>query len=308
MVRLALLVEPRPDRAAGWVQHLLRRPELHLRFSFCHEPSGRSVEGGIWFRFCRRLPRGCCRPGVELVGAGCQALLGPAGLLSGSGSDLTPPVCWGYASVVNRLVESWRQAMRERGIEPGRARVVVGGLNPLGRLCLQALAAETRYLTVVGEGGGGLEMLCARILYETGVAVSLASDPERAGPADAVILTRPLPEGGSRGGFWRGQPWCCCLDRCGPAMVSIPGRMVVGKGFFAGIGWPLLAKTLPGWVSRLGREEGVRLPADYAEALLLALEGRNLDLYRREVRLAQLRELERLGEFYRLRRDGVNFP
>lgn len=307
MVRLALLVEP--DRPAGWMQHLRQRPGLHLRFSFRHCPSGRSVEGEIWFHLCPRRSSGCRGLGMDLVGAGCRALFKPAGWQPGLGGERELPICWGYASVVNRLVESWRQAMRERGIEPGRARVVVGGWDPLARLCLQALAVETRYLTVVGEAGGELEMLRARILYETGVAVGLASDlGQTAQEADAVILTRPPREGSIQPNFLPGQPWCYCFGRSEPIMVSIPGRMEVKKGFFAGIGWPLLAKTLPVWVLGLGQEEGVRLPADYAEAVLLALEGRNLDLYCREIRLAQLRELERLEELYQLRRDGFNFP
>lgn len=314
MTRLALLVEP--DNGQPWMKSLLGRLGTVFSFSFCHQVTGRAVEVSVVFYSGQKAMERCRRLGVDLLGAGRKGVSGEGGATVGIREEAVkrtadPPLNLGHAFLVNCLQEVWRRVMRGRGVNPAEARVVVVGESALGLLCVQAFAQETRHLTVIGRLGDLLEPLRARILYETGVAVSRETEVKTVyRDADTVILTGEAGAEGRVGELTAGDAWVYSFAKSKPLMVRIPGKVYAKKGFIHSIVFCVFSKTLPGWVIELAAgktdTEGVFLPADYAEALLLALEGR--DLYQGEVRLKHMHRIGKLGIDYESTLVRLDFP
>ncbi|NPV92581.1 MAG: hypothetical protein HPY50_17585 [Firmicutes bacterium] len=302
MYRLGLMVKP--GSGSVWRKRLLELPGMEWRLVFHHPPSGKSVEVYLWF--CQRgwVARRCRELGISLVGCGDWA---PP---SGTKGDLQANR--GYAALVNSLVDRWREAMRERGISPARARVVVAGDDWLGVLCAQALAEETACLTLTGRLCSKLEPLLHRALYETGVPIKLEERLSRAGEeADAIILAgtdEDLPHGE----HFRGV-WFCRLPGTSPLMVSLPGKVTTAGGAVRGLISRFFSRAWPGWVKgllgNLSEADFLTVPADYCESLLMALEGGDIiGRYGQRDRLEYLHQVKLLGINYQSATAKLDFP
>lgn len=302
MTRLGLLVKP--EYRSAWRKWLLGLPGMNLRFVFYHPPSGKSVEVWVWFSRGRWINRHCRKLGINLLGCGDLNFqpVPENGFLVNRGN----------AVLVNSLLDLWRTAMQNKGISPARARVVLSGDNGIGVLCAQALAEETACLTLTGKLCSVLGPLLHRALYETGVLIKLERDPLRAGEgADAIILAgtdEELPLGEQ----FR-SAWIYRLAGTSPLMVRLPGKVTNTSGVVPGIISKLISKALPGWVrgwkGGIPEDGYVTLPADYCEALLLALEGGSVGCRHGQVdRLEYLHQVKHLGIDYQLTTVQLDFP
>ena len=302
MDRLGLIVKP--ECGSAWRKWLLGLPGMEWSFVFRHQPSGKSVEVWVWFCCRRWVVRRCRELGINLVGCG-DGDFQPV-------SESEFLVNRGNAVLVNSLLDLWRAEMLNRGISPARARVTVSGEAGLGVLFAQALAEETTCLTLTGKLCSILEPLLHRTLYETGVLIKLERDPLRAGEgADAIILA------GTDGEFPLGEHfsgvWIYRLPGTSPLMVRVPGRITAAGGAVRGVISRFFSKAWPGWIKGWLKDfpeaDVLTLPADYCEALLLALEGGNKGgRYGQADRLEYLHQVKLLGIDYQLATAQLDFP
>lgn len=91
-----------------------------------------------------------------------------------------------------RLAADWtRQALAERGISPGGARVAVSSSEMTGELVRTVTELSLRHRYVLLDVPYGGEELCRRLRREYGVSLLLGPDREQLEGADALVLFKP---------------------------------------------------------------------------------------------------------------------
>jgi len=113
------------------------------------------------------------RNGAEVVGLGAMtSVIGEGGRIVAQNVGI--PVTTGNSFTVFTALEGTKRAVKMRGIDWLRAKVVVlGAMEGVGKVCTRIIAKESRYLTLVARQQNKLEKLAAKILYETGLAVKI---------------------------------------------------------------------------------------------------------------------------------------
>ena len=91
---------------------------------------------------------------------------------------------------MRQLLRRPREAAREMGHDLKKSSVVIiGATGAIGRVCATILAGEARNMTLVARNERKLEELAARILYDTGLAVKITSDTQKALRGGDIIIT-----------------------------------------------------------------------------------------------------------------------
>lgn len=91
-----------------------------------------------------------------------------------------------------RLAADWvRQALAEKGISPGGARVAVSSSEMTGELVRTVTELSLRHRYVLLDVPYGGEELCRRLRREYGVSLLLGPDREQLEEADAMVLFKP---------------------------------------------------------------------------------------------------------------------
>lgn len=95
-------------------------------------------------------------------------------------------------SLRRRLAADWvRQALAERGVSPGGARVAVSAAQMTGELVRTVTELSLRHRYVLLDVPYGGEELCRRLRREYGVSLLLGPDREQLEEADAMVLFKP---------------------------------------------------------------------------------------------------------------------
>lgn len=98
-------------------------------------------------------------------------------------------------SLRRRLAADWvRQALAERGVSPGGARVAVSAAQMTGELVRTVTELSLRHRYVLLDVPYGGEELCRRLRREYGVSLLLGPDREQLEGADALVLFDPRTE------------------------------------------------------------------------------------------------------------------
>ena len=91
-----------------------------------------------------------------------------------------------------RLAADWvRQALAERGVSPGGARIAVSAAQMTGELVRTVTELSLRHRYVLLDVPYGGEELCRRLRREYGVSLLLGPDREQLEGADALVLFDP---------------------------------------------------------------------------------------------------------------------
>lgn len=127
--------------------------------------------------------------GAKILGLGAfTKVVGDAGITVSK--NLSIPVTTGNSYTVATAIEATREAARLMGHDLKKSSVVVlGATGSIGRVCALILAREARNMTLVARNESKLEELAAKILYDTGLAVKIASDSKRALRSGDIVIT-----------------------------------------------------------------------------------------------------------------------
>ena len=127
--------------------------------------------------------------GAKIFGLGAfTKVIGDAGITVAK--NLKIPVTTGNSYTVATAVEAAREAARVMGHDLKEANVVVlGATGSIGRVCALILAGETRSMTLVARNERKLDVLAAKILYDSGLAVKITPDIKKALAAADVVIT-----------------------------------------------------------------------------------------------------------------------
>lgn len=100
-----------------------------------------------------------------------------------------------------RLAADWvRQALAERGVSPGRAKIAVSAAQMTGELVRTVTELSLRHRYVLLDVPYGGEELCRRLRREYGVSLLLGPDKEQLEEADALVLFDPRTDLRRKGG------------------------------------------------------------------------------------------------------------
>ncbi|MCR4440703.1 MAG: shikimate dehydrogenase [Peptococcaceae bacterium] len=128
------------------------------------------------------------RNGARIVGLGAfTSVVGDAGITIAKHAGI--PVTTGNSYTVYTALEGAKMAAGLMGIDWSQANIaVLGATGSIGNVCARLLAREARYLTLIARQQNKLERLAARIMYETGVAARISSEPREAiKKADVIV-------------------------------------------------------------------------------------------------------------------------
>lgn len=167
---------------------LAERNILHMRFLCAEIVRGpRTAEAALGWRVssaARRMRKLGVTRVVLPEGFACMAQLEKHGLR---------PVS--TLSLRRRLAADWvRQALAERGVSPGGARVAVSAAQMTGELVRTVTELSLRHRYVLLDVPYGGEELCRRLRREYGVSLLLGPDREQLEGADALVLFAPRTE------------------------------------------------------------------------------------------------------------------
>ncbi|MDQ0286207.1 putative amino acid dehydrogenase [Desulfofundulus luciae] len=126
--------------------------------------------------------------GAGIVGLGAfTSVVGDAGITVAK--NLNIAVTTGNSYTVATAIEGTKEAARLMGHDLRRAHIVVlGATGSIGRVCALMLAREATRMTLVARDKSRLEQVAAKILYETGLAVTITSDVKKALRTAQVII------------------------------------------------------------------------------------------------------------------------
>ena len=100
-----------------------------------------------------------------------------------------------------RLAADWvRQALAERGVSPGGAKIAVSAAQMTGELVRPVTELSLRHRYVLLDVPYGGEELCRRLRREYGVSLLLGPDREQLEEADALVLFDPRTDLRQKGG------------------------------------------------------------------------------------------------------------
>lgn len=128
------------------------------------------------------------RLGARIVGLGAfTSVVGDAGITVAQ--NLNIAVTTGNSYTVATALEGTKEAARLMGLDLRCAHIVVlGATGSIGRVCARVLAREATRMTLVARDTSRLESLAARILYESGLAVTVTSDVKKALRTAQVVI------------------------------------------------------------------------------------------------------------------------
>ncbi len=128
------------------------------------------------------------REGAKIVGLGAMtAVVGDAGVTIARNLDIA--VTTGNSYTVATALEGTRKAAAVMGIDLEKAEVaILGATGSIGSVCARILARKVNYMTLIARNMPRMERLAEGILQDTGLAVKVTSDVNKAvGKADVII-------------------------------------------------------------------------------------------------------------------------
>ncbi|MEW6624133.1 MAG: shikimate dehydrogenase [Bacillota bacterium] len=127
--------------------------------------------------------------GAQVLGLGAMtSVVGDAGITVAD--NLNIPVTTGNSYTIATAIEGTQKAAEMLGKNLKTSEVVILGANgSIGSVCAQIMARKCSYLTLVSRDIKKLEQLAVKILRETGLAVKLASQPQKALKTADIIIT-----------------------------------------------------------------------------------------------------------------------
>ncbi|NLO90154.1 MAG: shikimate dehydrogenase [Clostridia bacterium] len=231
---------------------------------------------------------------AKIVGLGAMtSVVADAGITVAE--NLNIAVTTGNSYTVATAMEGTKKAAEIMGIDISEEEVVVvGATGSIGAVCARLMARECKYLTLIARNREKLDRLSRIIMHETGLAVSVTSDLERAlkrakvvitvtSSAEAIIQPEHLSPGAVVCDVARPRDVARRVAEKRKDVLVIEGGLV----------------QIPGAVETdlsIGYPKNVTL-ACMAETMILALEGRyeNFTLGR-DITIEQVDEIRRLGE------------
>jgi len=126
--------------------------------------------------------------GAKIVGLGAlTSVIGDGGITLARNSNIA--VTTGNSYTIYTALEGTKYAAGLMGIDwPNANIVVLGATGSIGRVCVQLLARENKYLTLVARQQNKLEKLASEVMYDQGLAVKITSSVKEAiKNADVVI-------------------------------------------------------------------------------------------------------------------------
>ncbi len=241
--------------------------------------------------------------GAKILGLGAMtSVVGDAGVTVAKNLNLA--VTTGNSYTVATALEATRQAAALMNIDIQKARVaVIGATGSIGGVCARILARDANYLTLVARNVEKLELLAAKIRYETGLVSEITSDYKRAvknadvivtvtSSADSIIEPEDLKTGAVVCDVARPRDVSKRVAEMRDDVLVIEGGVV----------------EVPGDVNfnlNFGYPPGIAL-ACMAETMILALERRfeNFTLGR-ELELDKVGEIERLAKKHGFKLAGL---
>lgn len=241
--------------------------------------------------------------GVGLVGLGAMtSVVGDAGITVAT--RLKIPVTTGNSYTVAMAMEGTKDAAAKMGIDIGEAEVVVvGATGAIGAVCSQLISRECKYLTLIARNRAKLDNLAYNIMRQTGQAVKITNDLEKALKRAQIVIT-VTSSGGNIIQPEHLAPGCVVCDVARPRDVS--RRVAAVRNDVLVIEGGLV--QVPGQLNtglNLGYPPNVTL-ACMAETMILALENRleNFTLGR-NLTFEQVDEIYQLGQKHGFRLAGL---
>jgi len=126
--------------------------------------------------------------GAKIVGLGAlTSVIGDGGITIAQNSNIA--VTTGNSYTVYTALEGTKYAAGLMGIDwPNANIVVLGATGSIGKVCVQLLARENKYLTLVARQQSKLEKLAAEIMYKNGLAVKITSSLKEALKSADVVM------------------------------------------------------------------------------------------------------------------------
>jgi len=127
--------------------------------------------------------------GAGIVGLGAfTSVVGDAGVTVARNLDIA--VTTGNTYTVAAAIEATRKAAHLMGHDLKRARVaIIGATGFIGKVCARVLARDVNNMTLVARNKSALEALAERILHETGLAVGITSQTQKALKTADIVIT-----------------------------------------------------------------------------------------------------------------------
>lgn len=245
---------------------------------------------------------------AEKTGAGIVGLGAMTSVVADAGisiaGQLKIPVTTGNSYTVAMAIEGTKEAAAKMGIDLAEADVVVvGATGAIGAVCSQLISRECKYLTLIARDRTKLDSLAKRILNDTGQAVKITSNLQRALKRAQVVIS-VTSSGGNIIQPEDLAPGCVVCDVARPrdvskrvaqvrkdvlviegGLVQVPGEIVTGL--------------------QMGYPSNVTL-ACMAETMILALEGRFESFtLGRNLTLEQVEEIYTLGKKHGFQLAGL---
>ena len=236
---------------------------------------------------------------AEKTGAGLVGLGAMTSVVSDAGitisRQLSIPVTTGNSYTVAMAIEGTKDAAARMGIDIAEADVVVvGATGAIGEVCSQLISRECRYLTLIARDRTKLDNLARKIMDETGQAVKITDNLQKALKRAQIVLT-VTSSGGNIIQPEDLPPGCVVCDVARPRDVS--RRVAKARKDVLVIEGGLV--EVPGEVStglHMGYPPNVTL-ACMAETMILAMENR-LESFTlgRHLSTEQVDEIYQLGK------------
>lgn len=222
----------------------------------------------------KRIEKACWKAvdlGAQIIGLGAMtSVVGDAGVTLAH--RLPVPVTTGNTYTIAAAIDGVAEALHllERDIRESHV-VVVGATGSVGSACARLLARDAKAMTLVSRTPSKLNRLASRILYETGLAVSVTTQVTKAlSEADVVVTVSSAIESIVEPGCLKPGAVVCDVARPRDVSKVVAEQrkdvLVIEGGV---IGIP--ANVQFGF--NFGLPAGMAF-ACMAETMLLALEGR----------------------------------
>lgn len=219
-------------------------------------------------------------------------------------SHLHTPVTTGNSYTVAMAIEGTKDAAARMGIDISEAEVVVvGATGSIGAVCSHLISRECRYLTLIARDRVKLDSLARSILHQTGQAVKITDDLQKALKRAQIVIT-VTSSGGDIIQPEFLSPGCVVCDVARPRDVS--HRVASARNDVLVIEGGLV--QIPGEIKtklNMGYPSNITL-ACMAETMILALENRleNFTLGR-ELSFERVDEIQRLGSKHGFKLAGL---
>ncbi len=241
--------------------------------------------------------------GAKIVGLGAfTSVVGDGGITVSQ--NVPTAITTGNSYTVYTALEGVRFAARLLELELERAHVaVIGATGSIGSACARILAADVKYMTLVGRNQNKLQRVSEHILTESGIASKVSTDANRAISDADIVITVTSAVGGVVDARAL-KPGAIVCDVARPRDIS---RQVAETRddvlvFEGGV---VQVPGNPNFNFNFGFPEGTSY-ACMAETMLLALEGRyeNFSLGK-ELSLERVMEIGQLAQKHGFKLAGL---